>query len=133
MSYITLRSSRYDNIVPNKHAPTEDKANDTKHRLCEELERVFHQLSKYHMKILLGDFNARRGREIFFKLIIGNEVLHDINNYNGVTAVNFTTFKNLIAKTTFPYRNFHKFTYTYNLEGKTYTKIAHSLIDRRQH
>jgi hypothetical protein len=60
------------------------------------------------MKILLGDFNARRGRDGLFKPIIGNGILHDINNYNGVTAVNFATSKDLIAKSTvIPYRNFY--------------------------
>jgi hypothetical protein len=29
-----------------------------------------------HMKILLGDFNAKVGRENIFKPIIGNESLH---------------------------------------------------------
>jgi hypothetical protein len=34
------------------------------------------------MKILLGDFNAKVGREDIFKLTIGNESLHEINNDN---------------------------------------------------
>jgi hypothetical protein len=36
-------------------------------RLCsnsyQELERVFDKFPKYHTKILLGDFNAKVGRE----------------------------------------------------------------------
>jgi hypothetical protein len=35
------------------------------------------------MKILLGDFNAKLGREDIFKPIIGNESLHENSNYNG--------------------------------------------------
>jgi hypothetical protein len=31
------------------------------------------------MKILLGDFNAKVGREDIFKLTIGNESLHEIS------------------------------------------------------
>jgi hypothetical protein len=34
------------------------------------------------MKILLGDFNAKVGREYIFKLTIGNENSHDISNDN---------------------------------------------------
>jgi hypothetical protein len=30
-----------------------------------ELEQVFYHLPKYHMKILLGDFNASGGEKIF--------------------------------------------------------------------
>jgi hypothetical protein len=34
-----------------------------KDSLYEELERAFDKFPKYHMKILLGDFNAEVGRE----------------------------------------------------------------------
>jgi hypothetical protein len=63
------------------------------------------------MKILLGNSNAKVGREDTFKPTIGNESLHEISNNNGVRAVKFTTLKNLIVKSvTFPHRNIHKFT-----------------------
>jgi hypothetical protein len=47
------------------------------------------------MKILLGDFNAKVGREDIFKPTIGNESLHEISNDNGV---NFATSKNLTVQ-----------------------------------
>jgi hypothetical protein len=57
------------------------------------------------MKILLGDFNAKVGREDIFKLTIGNEILHESSNDNGVRVVNFATSKNLRVKSTkFPHR-----------------------------
>jgi hypothetical protein len=40
------------------------------------------------MKILLGDFSAKESRKNIFKLIIGNESLHEIGNDNGVRIVN---------------------------------------------
>jgi hypothetical protein len=61
------------------------------------------------MKILLGDFNAKVGRENIFKLTIGNESLHEINNDSGVRVVNFATTKNFVVKsTTFPHCSIHK-------------------------
>jgi hypothetical protein len=45
------------------------------------------------MKILLGDFNAKLGREDIFKPTIGNESLHQFSNDNGVRTVNFATSK----------------------------------------
>jgi hypothetical protein len=48
---------------------------------------------KYHMKTLLGDFNAKVGREDIFKPTIGNESLHETSNDNGVRVVNFATSK----------------------------------------
>jgi hypothetical protein len=49
----------------NVHAPTDNKSDDTKDRFCEESELVFDHFPKYHMKILLGDFDAKVGREVF--------------------------------------------------------------------
>jgi hypothetical protein len=50
-------------VVLNVHAPTQDKTDDMKDSFYEELERVFDKFSTYHMKILLGDFNAKVDRE----------------------------------------------------------------------
>jgi hypothetical protein len=47
-------------------------------------ERVFDKFPKYHMKILLGDFNSKVGREYIFKLTIGNKSLHEISNDNRI-------------------------------------------------
>jgi hypothetical protein len=45
------------------------------------------------MKMLLGDFIVRVGKEDNFKPTIGNESLHKISNDNGVGVVNFATSK----------------------------------------
>jgi hypothetical protein len=92
MSYIILRGS-WCHIVLNVHAPTEDKTEDMKASFYEELERVFDIFPKYRMEILLGDFNAKVGREDIFKLTIGNETLHKIRNDIGVWLVNFAMSK----------------------------------------
>jgi hypothetical protein len=44
--------------VLNVHAPTEDKTDYIRDRFSEELEQVFDKFPRYHMNILLGDFNA---------------------------------------------------------------------------
>jgi exonuclease III len=73
--YVTQKGHWCDIIVRNVHAPTEDKDDVIKDSFCKELEQVFDQFPRYHMKILLGDFNAKAGREDIFKPIIGNESL----------------------------------------------------------
>jgi hypothetical protein len=60
-----------------------------------KLEPVFDKLPKYHTKILSGEFNAKVGREHHFKPTVGNESLHEINNYNGISKVGFATSKSL--------------------------------------
>ena len=94
------------------------------------LSQVFDRFPKYDMKILLGDFNAKVGRENIFKLTIGNESLYRDNNDNGIRIVNFAKSKNLVVKSTmFPHRDIHKHTWT-SPDGKTHNQIDHILIDR---
>jgi hypothetical protein len=54
------------------------------------------------MTILLGDFNAKVGREDIFKRTIGNESFHETSNDTGVRVVNFATSKNLSQKYNVP-------------------------------
>jgi hypothetical protein len=58
------------------------------------------KLPKYHMKMLLRDFNAKVDREDIFKPAIGNESLHEISNDNGVRIVNADISKNIKVKST---------------------------------
>jgi hypothetical protein len=110
MSYITLKGHWCD-IVLNVHAPTEDKDDVIKDSCCEELEDVHDQFPRYHMKIMMGDFNAKVGREDIFKPITGNESRHEASNGNRVRVVNFATLKNPIVKSaTFPHCDIHEHT-----------------------
>ena len=88
LSYIVLGGRWCNTIVINVHAPSEEKSGTSKDSFYAE----------YHMKILLGDFNAKVGRENIFKPTIGQDSLHQDSNDNGVRLVNFTTSKNLVVK-----------------------------------
>jgi hypothetical protein len=90
MSYITLKGC-WCNIVLNVHAPTEDKDDVMKDSFYEELEQVFDQFPRYRRKILLGDFNAKVGRDDIFKPVIGNESLHETSYDKGVRVINLAT------------------------------------------
>jgi hypothetical protein len=48
------------------------------------------------VKILLGDFNAKVGRENILKPTIGNESLHQDSNGDDVRIVKFATSKMLL-------------------------------------
>ena len=90
------------------NAPSEDKSDDSEYRFCEELGQVFDHFPRYHMKILLGDFNAKVGRENIFNPTIGNERIHQDRNDNGARIVNIGMYKTLFVQSTmFPHRNIH--------------------------
>jgi len=111
VSYIVLRGRWCNIIFLNVYAPSEEKSDDSKDSFYVELEQVFDNFPKYHMNIILGDFNANVGRKNIFKPTIGNESLHQDSNDNGVRRVNSATSKNLVVKSMmFPHRNIHKYT-----------------------
>ena len=51
---------------------------------------MFDKLPTFHTKILLGDFNAKLGREDNFKLTIGKEIKYKDSNDNGVTVCSYS-------------------------------------------
>jgi len=115
----------------NVHAPSEKKSYESKGSFYEELEQMFDHFPKYHMKMLLGNFNAKAGKENIFKPTIGQESLHQDSKDNGVRLVTFATSKNLAVKSTmFPHRNIYKYTWT-SPDGKTHNQTDHILIDRK--
>jgi hypothetical protein len=88
MPYITPKGRWYDILGLNVDAPTEDKDYGIKDSFYEELEQVFDQFSRYHMKILMGYFNAKVRTEDIFKPISGNVNLQEVGNDNRVTVIN---------------------------------------------
>jgi len=74
MSYIVLRCCRCNIIVLNVHVPSKEKSDDSKGSFYEELEKGFDHSPKQHMKILLGDFNAKVGERIFSNRQLGKRV-----------------------------------------------------------
>jgi hypothetical protein len=124
MSYIILRGRWCHIVVLNVHVPTEDKTDYVKDSFYEEFERVFDKFPKYYMKILLGNFNSKVGKEDIFKLTIGNESLHEISNDNGVRVVTFATSKNLTVKSAMlQHLKIHKYTWT-SPHGKTMISLT---------
>jgi hypothetical protein len=99
MLCIVLRGCWCSIIVLNMHVPCKDKSDDVKDSFCEKLRCAFGQFPRYDMKILLDDFSAKVGSENIFKLTIGNEGLHKINDVSGVRVVKFSTSKKLLVKT----------------------------------
>ena len=58
--HIVLRGS-WCNIIVLSVDASEEKSDDSKDMFYMELEQDFDHFPKYHMKILLGDFNAKVG------------------------------------------------------------------------
>lgn len=73
---LRLRGKFYNVSIVNAHAPTEDKDDNVKTAFYNKLEKVIDKLPRYDMKIILGDFNAKVGKESYYQPIIGKHSLH---------------------------------------------------------
>lgn len=81
--------------------------------------------------ILLGDFNAKIGREDMYRQTNEKYSLHKESNDNGLRLINLAIAKDLVINsTTFMRKDIHKQTWT-SPDGRTRNQINHILIQRR--
>jgi len=88
---IVLRDCRFNFIVLNVHAPSEEKSDDSKDSSYEKLGQIFEPYPQFHMKILLRYFNAKVGRKKIYKPTNGNKNLHQDSNDNDVRIISIAT------------------------------------------
>ncbi|XP_046408461.1 craniofacial development protein 2-like [Ischnura elegans] len=90
------------------HAPTEDKTELEKEDFYECLDNVLNLCQKYDMVTILGDFNAKNGREDKMKGVVGGYSIHEKRSENGDILVQFAARNNFIIKSTcFPHKRIH--------------------------
>ena len=70
---IRIRGKVFNITLICAHAPTEDTDENIKETFYETLERVFDEAPRHDTKIVLGDFNAKIGKEIVYRPTIGKE------------------------------------------------------------
>ena len=73
VSCIILRGRWCNIMILSVYGLSEEKSDVSTDRFYEELEHVFGHFPQYHMKNLLGDFNAKLGRGYIFNPTIWNE------------------------------------------------------------
>lgn len=89
------------------HAPTEERDELVKDFFYGKLNQIYQRIPVH--KIIVGDFNAKRGRKEVFKLDIGKCSLHATSNENVISAIDFASDDNLIIKGTYlQHKNVHK-------------------------
>jgi endonuclease/exonuclease/phosphatase family metal-dependent hydrolase len=124
--------TKFQNIIfINVHAPTEEKEQLEKEAFYQTVEEVYDSCPSNHLKILLGDWNAKVGREEIYQGLTGRHSMHLNTNNNGQRLVDFAAAKNMVVSSTcFPHKEIHKKTWR-SPGGKTNNQIDHILIDKR--
>jgi exonuclease III len=67
----------------NMYAPTEDKADVDKEKFYDELQTAIDRTQKSDTILVLGDANAKLGKEDVYSGVSGKHTLHEPSNRNG--------------------------------------------------
>lgn len=79
-------------VLINAHALTEETDGEEKEEFYSTLEDVL-DTSVGDVKILLGGFNAKIGKEELYGTVTGAHSLHEITNNNGTKLINIAIGK----------------------------------------
>ncbi|XP_054086336.1 craniofacial development protein 2 isoform X1 [Zeugodacus cucurbitae] len=113
------------------HAPTEEKDDVTKDAFYERLERTYERCPRHDVKVVLGDFNARVGKEGVFGTTVGKFSLHDETSPNGLRLIDFAGVRNMVVCCTrFQHKKIHQATWL-SPDRNTRNQIDHVVIDGR--
>ena len=113
------------------HASTNKKTEEVKEEFYNLLEQNVNQIANSYIKIILGDFNAKVGKEDIYKPTTGNEGLQNETNNNGIKMIQFAISKGFnVRSATFPHKDILKDTW-YSADGRTVNQINHVLISKR--
>ena len=66
----------------------------------DKLEAAYDKCPKHDVKLVLGDFNAKVGKEEIFGQTVGKFSLHEITNDNGMRLVSFAAAQNMVVANT---------------------------------
>ncbi|XP_067638312.1 craniofacial development protein 2-like [Eurosta solidaginis] len=113
------------------HAPTEEKDDEVKNTFYGQLERAYESCSRHDIKVVLGDFNARVGKEGVFGPTVGKFSLHNETSPNELRLIDFAGAGNMvISSTRFTHKKIHQATWL-SPGRNTRNQIDHVVIDGR--
>lgn len=113
------------------HAPIEDAEEAVKDAFYSQLEGAYQRCPQRDIKIILGDFNAKIGKDSTYGGTIGCHSLHETSTDNGTRLIDMAVEKNLvISSTRFPHPKIHKATWL-SPNGRTANQIDHVMISAR--
>jgi len=79
---LRLKAKWFSCSLINVHAPTNEKTEEIKEEFYNLLEQNINQIARSDIKIILGDFNAKVGKESSYTPTIGNGSSHNETNNN---------------------------------------------------
>jgi exonuclease III len=101
---------KYNNVtLVNMYASTEDKADSEKEDFYEKLQLLIDKILKSDTILVIGDANAKPGKEDIYNEVSGKHTLHELSNRNGEVLLEFAIDNNLtVMSTQFQHKRIHK-------------------------
>ena len=129
LAYLRLKGKHYNFSLFSVHAPIEVAGEEEKDEFYDELEQTYMKCPNHDVKIILGDMNAKIGREENHRTTIGEHSLHEVLNNNGLRLIQLTAALNMVVGSTlFPKKSIHKVTRV-SPDGRTCNQIDHILVE----
>jgi len=124
---------KYNNItLKNAYAPTEDKTEEIKEQFYDDLQIMVDKVPKSDLTIILGDVNAKLGKEPAYQKLTGEHTLHEEINRNGELLCDFAASNKMIVMSTqFQHKQIHKGTWR-SPDQNTINQIKHILINQNK-
>ncbi|XP_067615689.1 craniofacial development protein 2-like, partial [Eurosta solidaginis] len=111
-------------------SPTEEKDDEVKDTFYEQLERTYERCPRHDIKLVLGEFNTRVGKDGVFGPTVGKFSLHNETS-NGLRLIDFAGGRNMvISSTRFMHKRIHQATWL-SPDRNTCNQIDHVVIDGR--
>jgi exonuclease III len=105
---LRIKGKFHNMTLVNIYAPTEDKEEEIKEQFYEELKRTQNRTPKRDIIIILGDMNAKLGKEKVLSQAIGRHTLHSVSNENGEMVANYAISNNMfLVSTNFQHKKIH--------------------------
>jgi hypothetical protein len=100
---------KYNITLINAYTPMEDKTEEIKEQFYDDLQYMVDKVPKSDLIIILGDVNAKLGKESAYQKITGKHTTHKETNRNGELLCDFAAANNMIAMSTqFQHKQIHK-------------------------
>jgi len=114
------------------YAPTEVSSTKEKDDFYIQLDNILGQVPRHDLCLLLGDFNARVGRDVeAYPGVIGPHGMEELND-NGQRLLDTCCTQGLtIGGTLFQHKDIHKYTWTSNTATRPRVQIDHIAISSR--
>ena len=94
--WIRVRAKFRNYSIINVHALTEDKDDEEKDKFYLELETNYSRYPTHDIKVVLGDFNTKVGKDENDHPYVGRNGLHEECNINGNKLVQFAAAADMI-------------------------------------